>query len=123
MQFLTARKRAEGQGASHSGAEHHWAMTVSSVCLAFLVPVWVYIFGSALGAPRDEVLETFANPFAAVVTALLLVIGMRHFAMGATVMLEDYSQGGTRRFLVIGATALAWVIAATGLFALARIAL
>ncbi|NJS39385.1 MAG: succinate dehydrogenase, hydrophobic membrane anchor protein [Rhodobacteraceae bacterium] len=123
MRYLTARKRAEGRGAAHHGAEHHWAMTVSSVGLAFLLPVWLYIFGSTLGAPREVVLETFARPFPAIVTALILVVGMRHFAMGATTMLEDYSKGTTRKVLVIGAGALATVIAATGLFALAKIAL
>ena len=123
MRYLTARKRAEGRGAAHHGAEHHWAMTVSSVGLAFLLPVWLYIFGSTLGAPREVVLDTFARPFPAIVTALILVVGMRHFAMGATTMLEDYSKGTTRKMLIIGAGALATVIAATGLFALAKIAL
>jgi succinate dehydrogenase / fumarate reductase, membrane anchor subunit len=123
MRYLTARKRAEGRGASGTGAEHHWAMTVTSVALAFLVPVWLYIFGSALGGTRDAVLQTFARPFPAILTALVLVVGMRHFAMGATTMIEDYARGTSRKLLVIGAVALAWVIAATGLFALARIAL
>lgn len=123
MRYLTARKRAEGRGAAGTGTELHWSMTVTSVGLAFLLPVWLYIFGSALGQPREVVLETFANPFAAIVTALILVVGMRHFAMGATVMIEDYAQGTTRKMLVIGAVSLAWVIAATGLFALVRIAL
>lgn len=123
MRYLTARKRAEGRGSAHHGTEQHWAMTLSSVGLAILVPVWLYIFGSALGAPRAEVLATFARPFPAIVTALVLVVGMRHFAMGATVMIEDYARGTARKALVIGAVALSWAVAATGLFALARIAL
>ncbi len=123
MRYLTARKRAEGKGAAGTGTEHHWAMTVSAVGLAFLVPAWLYIFGSALGGTRAEVVATFARPFPAIVTALILVVGMRHFAMGATVMIEDYARGTTRKVLIIFATSLAWVIAATGLFALARIAL
>ena len=123
MRYLTARKRAEGRGAAGSGTEHHWAMTVSSVGLAFLLPSWLYIFGSALGQPRDVVLDTFARPFPAIVTALILVVGMRHFAMGATMMIEDYAKGTTRKMLVIAAGSLATVTAATGLFALARIAL
>jgi len=123
MRYLTARKRAEGKGAAGQATEHHWAMTMSSVGLAFLLPVWLYIFGSALGASREVVLETFARPFPAIVTALILVVGMRHFAMGATTMIEDYARGTTRKMLVIAATSLAWVIVATGLFALARIAL
>jgi succinate dehydrogenase / fumarate reductase membrane anchor subunit len=123
MRYLTARKRAEGLGASGSGTEHHWSMTVSAVGLALLVPAWLYIFGSALGGARDEVVATFARPFPAILTALLLVVGMRHFAMGAAMMIEDYAKGTTRKALIIGATALAWAVAATGLFALARIAL
>ena len=65
MRYLTARKRAEGKGASHTGTEHHWSMTLSSVALAFMVPTWLYIFGSALGAAQDEVVATFARPFPA----------------------------------------------------------
>lgn len=123
MRYLTPRKNAAGTGSANSGTEHHWAMTVTAVGLCFLVPIWLYIFGKALGQPRDVVLETFSQPFAAIVTALILVVGMRHFAMGATMMIEDYARGTMRKVLVIGAISLSWVIAATGLFALARIAL
>lgn len=123
MRYLTARKRVEGSGASGSGTQEHWNTTVAAICLTFLVPPWVYIFGSALGGSRAEVLETFSRPFPAILTALLLIVGMRHFARGATVMLEDYARGSTRHVLVIAVTALAGVVAATGLFALIRIAL
>jgi len=123
MRYLTARKQAVGRGASHTGTAHHWSMTVSSVGLAFLVPVWVVIFGRALGQDHWAVLATFARPFPAILTAMILVIGMRHFAMGATVMIEDYVQGTTRKMLIIFAISLATVVAATGLFALVRIAL
>lgn len=123
MRYITARKRAEGRGAAHTGTEHHWSMTVSAVGLAFLVPVWLYIFGSALGGTRDAVLETFSRPLPAILTALVLVVGMRHFAMGATTMIEDYARGKARKMLIIFVISLSWVIAATGLFALARMAL
>lgn len=123
MRYLTARKRAEGKGAAHAGTEHHWSMTLSAVGLAFTVPAWMYIFGSALGGSREEVLATFARPFPAILTALVLVIGMRHFAMGATTMIEDYLRGTAKKLAIIFVTSLAWVIGAIGLFALARIAL
>lgn len=123
MRYLTARKRAEGRGAAHTGTAHHWSMTVSSVGLAFLVPVWVYVFGHALGQDHAGVVATFARPFPAILTALVLIVGMRHFAMGATMMIEDYAKGTTRKMLVIFATSLAAVVTATGLYALVRIAL
>jgi succinate dehydrogenase / fumarate reductase, membrane anchor subunit len=123
MRYLTDRKRAEGKGSAHAGAHHHWAMTVSSVALLVMLPIWVFVFGRALGGSRADVLAAFGNPFMAILTALVLVVGMRHFAMGATTMIEDYARGTTRRMLIIFITALSGVIAATGLFALVRIAL
>lgn len=123
MRYLTARKRAEGKGAAHTGTEHHWSMTMSAVALAFLVPTWLYIFGSALGQPLEVVQATFARPFPAILTALVLVVGMRHFAMGAQMMIEDYARGTARKMAVIFVYSLAAVITATGLFALLKIAL
>lgn len=123
MRYLTDRKRAVGKGASHTGTEHHWHMQVSAVALALLVPAWVYVFGSTLGQDHAGVLASFARPFPAILTALVLVVGMRHFAGGATMMIEDYARGTTRKILVIGVICLSWAVAATGLFALAKIAL
>ena len=91
--------------------------------LALIVPLWLYIFGSALGGTREEVLATFARPFPAIVTALLVVVGLRHFAMGATTMIEDYARGTARKMGIIFAYSLSSVITATGLFALVKIAI
>ncbi|GLS88124.1 succinate dehydrogenase [Cypionkella aquatica] len=123
MRYLTARKRAIGKGSAHTGTAHHWSMTMSAVALAFMVPTWVYIFGHALGQDYEVVRATFAHPFPAILTALILVIGMRHFAMGATMMIEDYTHGTMRKALIIFVISLTTVIAATGLYALIRIAL
>lgn len=123
MRYLTARKRAEGKGASHTGTHHHWHMQLSAVALALMVPTWIYLFGSALGGTLEEVRAAFAHPFLAILTALVLIIGMRHFAMGATMMIEDYARGTSRKLLIIFVYSLATVIAATGLFALLKIAL
>ncbi len=123
MRYLTDRKRAVGKGAGHSGTEHHWYMQVSAVALAFLLPVWVYIFGSALGQGHEAVLATFARPFPAIVTGLVLIVSMRHFAKGAQMMIEDYARGTTKKALVIAAISLSYAVMATGLYALVRIAL
>lgn len=123
MRFLTDRKRATGKGSAHTGTEHHWYMTVSAVGLAFMLPTWIYIFGSALGQRHEDVLATFSRPFPAILTALVLVVGMQHFAKGATMMIEDYARGSARKILIIGAISLSYAITASGLFALIRIAL
>ena len=123
MRYLTARKRAEGKGPSHTGTHHHWHMTLSSVALAIMIPSWIYIFGSTLGSTQEEVVASFARPFPAILTALVLIVGMRHFAMGATMMIEDYARGTSRKLGIITAYSLSAAITATGLFALLKIAL
>jgi len=123
MRYLTARKRAVGKGASGTGTEHHWSMTVTAVALAFLVPTWVYIVGHAVGQDYEAVRATFARPFTSILTALVLVVGMRHFAKGAQMMIEDYAHGTAREIGIIAAYSISSVIVATGLFALVKIAL
>ena len=123
MRYLTDRKRAVGKGSAHTGTEHHWSMTVSAVALAFMVPTWLWIFGRALGQDRAQVVEIFARPFPAILTALVLIVGLRHFAKGSTMAIEDYTRGFRRKAWIIFVYSLAAVMAATGLYALIKIAL
>jgi succinate dehydrogenase / fumarate reductase membrane anchor subunit len=123
MRYLTARKRAEGKGASGTGTEHHWKMSVSAVALAFMIPTFVVIVGRAIGQSHDAVLAIFANPFVAILTGLTLFVSMMHFKGGAQTMIEDYWGGSLRKGLIMLAIGLAWAVTATGLFALAKIAL
>ncbi|MEZ5685185.1 MAG: succinate dehydrogenase, hydrophobic membrane anchor protein [Paracoccaceae bacterium] len=123
MRYLTARKRAEGKGASGTGTEHHWYMTMSAVALAFLVPTFLYVFGSTLGQPLEEVVATFSRPFPALLTALVTVVGMRHFAKGAQMLIEDYAQGTARKAGIIIAYSIAYAVTAVVLYALAKLTL
>lgn len=123
MSYMTARKRAEGRGSAHGGTEHHWNMTVSSVALAILVPLFVLTFGRILGAPYEEVTAYFARPFPAIVAALTIAVGFMHFKNGVRVLIEDYVHGLAREVLIIATICLSYAAAATGLFAVARLAL
>lgn len=123
MRYLTDRKRAEGKGASGTGTEHHWYMQVSSVGLALVVPILVYVIGSTLGSDRETVLEVFSNPVIAILTGLGLFVGMAHFRKGAQMMIEDYWKKSTKKVLIISVIVLSYGLTAFGLFALAKIAL
>jgi len=123
MRYLTDRKRAVGLGAAKTGAEHHWYMTVSSVALIGLMPLFVVIFGSALGSSYEEAVATFSRPFPAVVALLTIWAGMMHFRRGAQMMIEDYWQGITRKALLIAMICLSYTVMAAGLYAVIRIAI
>ena len=123
MRYLTARKRAEGKGAAGTGTEHFWYMKVSGVGLALIIPIFLVAFGRTLGGDRSEVLDAMSHPAMAILTGLVVFFGLRHFASGAQTMIEDYAHGTTRRALIIAVTVLSYGMIATGLFALAKIAL
>ncbi len=123
MRYLTDRKRATGLGSAKSGTAHFWSMKVSSVALLILVPLFIFTFGPVLGQPYDVVLDYYSRPFQAIVAALTLVVGFKHFAEGAQVMLEDYVHGTMEKVLIILTTCLSYGAAAAGIFAIARIAL
>lgn len=123
MRYLTDRKRAVGLGSAKSGVHHFWAMKVSSVALLILVPLFVFTFGPALGGSYEEVTAYFARPFPALVAALTFIVGWKHFNDGAQVLVEDYVHGSPQKITLILVTCLSYAAMATGLFAIARIAL
>lgn len=122
MRYLTDRKRAEGKGAAHAGPELHWHMIVGSAGLALIVPTFIYIFGRTLGGDYDAVIARLSHPGIAILTGLVLFVGLVHFRSGATVMIEDYSRGTARKLLLVALAALTYGLIATGLLALGRIA-
>lgn len=123
MAYLTARKRALGLGSAKEGTHHFWEMKVSSVALLILVPLFLFTFGPKLGSSYGEVTQYFARPFPAIVAALTIVVGFMHFKNGVQVLIEDYVHGLARKVLIIAMICLSYAAAATGVFAIARIAL
>lgn len=123
MRYLTDRKRAEGLGTAHAGVEHFWRVKLTSVALLILVPLFVFTFGSQLGQDHASVTAYFARPFPALVAALTIVVGFKHFHDGATVMIEDYVRGSARKAALVALALISWGAAAAGLFAIARLAL
>jgi succinate dehydrogenase / fumarate reductase membrane anchor subunit len=123
MAFLTDRKRATGMGSAKTGTEHFWLMKVSAFALLLLIPLFVFTFGPMLGKPYAEVIAYFARPFPAIVAALTIGVSMMHFKNGAQTMIEDYVHGTTQKVVIMLVICLSYAAAATGIFAIARIAL
>ena len=123
MAYLTDRKRAVHRGSSRTGTTHFWRQTISAVGLAVLIPIFVLQFGSILGGTYEDVLAYYARPFPAIIAAMTITVSMMHFRHGIQVVIEDYTRGLAKKFLIILFTCIAYAFAATGLFSLARIAL
>ncbi|MFP7674391.1 succinate dehydrogenase, hydrophobic membrane anchor protein [Marivita sp. S0852] len=123
MPFLTDRKRAVGWGAAGSGTKHFWAMKKSSVALLVLIPFFVFTFGNVLGSSFEEVQAYYARPFPAIIAALTLLVGFKHFNDGFQTLIEDYVHGVMEKVLILGMTCISYGAAAVGVFAIAKMAL
>ncbi|WP_372988535.1 succinate dehydrogenase, hydrophobic membrane anchor protein [Sulfitobacter sp.] len=123
MAYLTDRKRAVGMGSAKSGTAHFWSMKVSSVALLILIPLFVFTFGAALGGTYEETLAYYAKPFPALIAALTIAVGFKHFNDGVQVLIEDYVHGLAQKIAIILMTCLSYGAAAAGVFAIIRLAL
>ena len=123
MAYLTDRKRALGLGSAKTGTAHFWSMKVSSVALLILIPLFVFTFGSALGGSYEDILAYYSRPWPAIVAALTVAVGFKHFNDGCQVLIEDYVHGTAQKVTLILVTCLSYGAAAVGLFAIAKLAL
>ena len=123
MSYLTDRKRASGLGSAKSGTAHAWSMKVSSVALLILIPFFVFTFGAALGGTYEEILAYYSRPFPAIVAALTLLVGFKHFNDGVQTLIEDYVHGLSQKVAIIAMTCISYGAAAVGVFAIAKLAL
>lgn len=123
MAYLTDRKRAMGLGSAKSGTAHFWSMKVSSVALLILIPLFVFTFGAALGGTYEEIIAYYSRPGPAIIAALTLIVGFKHFNDGCQTLIEDYVHGLAQKITIIAVTCLSYGAAAVGVFAIAKLAL
>ena len=117
MQYLTDRKRAQGLGSGRTGTQFHKRMLVTSMALVVLVPLFVFSFGVGFGGSFEDVQAFFSRPFPAIITALMLVVGVIHFNGEVQEAIEDYVHGTTGKLLAVAVTAFSYVLIAAGLVA------
>ena len=108
---------------SRSLVNHHFEMKITSIALFFLIPLFIFIFGSVVGEDHDTVVEYLSMPFPALIVALTLIIGLQHFQSGAQTLIEDYIRGFGYTVALIFVKALSYSLMAAGLYSNGKIAL
>lgn len=123
MSFKTPKSLAAGHGASGGGTHHWWMHRITSVALIPLTLLFVFPFADALGDSYDEVRETYADPFNAIVAVLFVATMFHHLMQGLQVVIEDYvSDKGWRTGLLLGNTMFCAALGLAGVFAVLKIA-
>ena len=108
---------------SKSLINHHFEMKITSIALFFLIPSFIFTFGSVVGEDHDTVIEYLSMPFPALIVALTLIIGLQHFQSGAQTLIEDYIRGLGFKVALIFVKVLSYALMAVGLYSIGKIAL
>jgi succinate dehydrogenase membrane anchor subunit len=115
--------RARGLGSAKEGVMHWWAQRVTAVALIPLVLWFVTALVALTGADRSVVVSWLQAPFPAIVTILLLIAVFYHMSLGVQVVIEDYVHSEWAKISALVLNKLvAFALAATGIFAVLRIA-
>jgi succinate dehydrogenase / fumarate reductase membrane anchor subunit len=101
----------------------HFAMKLTSIALFFLIPAFIFTFGSIIGEDHEAVVEYLSKPLPALIVALTLIIGLQHFQSGAQTLIEDYIRGPWYMVTLVIAKVVSYFLMVVGLYSIAKIAL
>ena len=98
-------------------------MKLTSIALFFLIPAFIFTFGSIIGEDHEAVVEYLSKPLPALIVALTLIIGLQHFQSGAQTLIEDYIRGQWYIVALVIAKVVSYFLMVVGLYSIAKIAL
>ena len=108
---------------SRSLINPHFAMKLTSIALSFLIPVFIFTFGSVIGEDREAVVEYLSMPFPALIVALTLFIGLEHFQSGAQALTGDYIRFSRYSISLLSVKVVSYFLMVVGLYSIVKIAL
>lgn len=118
----TALGKVRGLGAGKNGTGHWWAQRLTSVAMVPLV-IWFIVSLAALtGADHATIVAWIANPFTAVLLALMVIAGFYHLKLGGQVIIEDYvHHEGLKVAGIMALTFACWAVGLASIFAILKI--
>lgn len=86
----TPLRKVRGLGSAREGTGHFWHQRLTSLSSIPLLIFFIVLVIMLNGSTYEEVRETLANPFVALVFAFMLISILYHMKLGMQVIIEDY---------------------------------
>ncbi|MGN6466669.1 MAG: succinate dehydrogenase, hydrophobic membrane anchor protein [Rhizobiaceae bacterium] len=123
-EMQTPLRKVRGLGAAREGTGHFWRVRVTSVALIVLSLYFLGFVISLNGSDYATVRAALAQPFAALMIALFVLVGLVHMRLGMQEIVEDYiHEEGQKLGLLILSTFFCVVVGAASIFALIKLTL
>jgi succinate dehydrogenase / fumarate reductase membrane anchor subunit len=115
--------KVRGLGSAREGTGHFWMQRLTAVANIPLMLFFIGFLISINGADYATVRAAFANPFVALLFALMLFSALYHMRLGMQVIIEDYVHGeGAKLALLMLSTFFAILVGAACAYALIKLA-
>jgi succinate dehydrogenase / fumarate reductase membrane anchor subunit len=120
----TPLRKVSGLGAAREGTGHFWRVRVTSVALIVLSLYFLGFVISLNGADYTTVRAALAQPFAALMIGLFVLVGLVHMRLGMQEIIEDYIHAeGQKLVLLILSTFFCVAVGVASIFALLKLTL
>jgi succinate dehydrogenase / fumarate reductase membrane anchor subunit len=120
----TPLRKIRGLGAARGGTGDFWRMRVAAVALIILSLYFLGFVISLNGADYATVRAALAQPFAALMIGLFVLVGLIHMRLGMQEIIEDYVHAeGQKLALLILSTFFCVVVGIASIFALLKLTL
>ncbi len=120
----TPLARVRGLGSAKSGLSHWWHQRLTAIAMVPIMVASLILVAQIGMLDYQGAIDLMANPLAATLLLLLVLVGFFHAALGLQVVIEDYvSNEGARMGLIITVKMISFALAVLSIVSILKVAL